>query len=114
MDPEIQQAVRISESKDLKSALLYAMKVETAQQATRRDHQLIQGALEQDSLEPLKSKLEELEMKLEKVLKSDAGTKDQNPMLRCWYCGKEGHLRRTCPGLNKGDDNSHQRNQRLN
>ncbi|KFM75817.1 hypothetical protein X975_16651, partial [Stegodyphus mimosarum] len=37
-DPEIQKALRMADVKDIKSALVYAMKFEVAQQATRRCH----------------------------------------------------------------------------
>ncbi|GFW68337.1 uncharacterized protein TNCV_2263271 [Trichonephila clavipes] len=43
-DGEIQKAVRIADVQDLKSALLYALKLEAATQASRRDRQSIRGA----------------------------------------------------------------------
>ncbi|GFW23151.1 uncharacterized protein TNCV_3802511 [Trichonephila clavipes] len=43
-DGEIQKAVRMADVQDLKSALLYALKLEAATQASRRDRQSIQGA----------------------------------------------------------------------
>ncbi|GFY18155.1 uncharacterized protein TNCV_2045611 [Trichonephila clavipes] len=41
---EIQKAVRMADVQDLKSALLYALKLEAATQVSRRDHQSIRGA----------------------------------------------------------------------
>ncbi|GFU12370.1 uncharacterized protein TNCV_723401 [Trichonephila clavipes] len=43
-DGEIQKAVRIADVQDLKSALLYVLKLEAATQASRRDRQSIRGA----------------------------------------------------------------------
>ncbi|GFU98813.1 uncharacterized protein TNCV_2308371 [Trichonephila clavipes] len=43
-DGEIQKAVRMADVQDLKSVLLYALKLEAATQASRRDHQSIQRA----------------------------------------------------------------------
>ncbi|GFU12534.1 uncharacterized protein TNCV_4244631 [Trichonephila clavipes] len=43
-DGEIQKAVRIADVQDLKSALLYFLKLEAATQASRRDRQSIRGA----------------------------------------------------------------------
>ncbi|GFT85499.1 uncharacterized protein TNCV_1495661 [Trichonephila clavipes] len=43
-DREVQKAMRMADVQDLKSALLYALKLEAATQASRRDHQSIQGA----------------------------------------------------------------------
>ncbi|GFX85073.1 uncharacterized protein TNCV_4999021 [Trichonephila clavipes] len=43
-DGEIQKAVRMADVQDLNSALLYALKLEAATQASRRDHHSIRGA----------------------------------------------------------------------
>ncbi|GFU12547.1 uncharacterized protein TNCV_4244731 [Trichonephila clavipes] len=43
-DGEIQKAVRIADVQDLKSALLYFLKLEATAQASRRDRQSIRGA----------------------------------------------------------------------
>ncbi|GFV41338.1 uncharacterized protein TNCV_1301981 [Trichonephila clavipes] len=43
-DGEIQKAVRMADVQDLTSALLYALKLEAATQASRRDRQSIRGA----------------------------------------------------------------------
>ncbi|GFU12517.1 uncharacterized protein TNCV_4244581 [Trichonephila clavipes] len=43
-DGEIQKAVRIADVQDLKSALLYFLKLEAATQASRRDRRSIRGA----------------------------------------------------------------------
>ncbi|GFV15316.1 uncharacterized protein TNCV_4833441 [Trichonephila clavipes] len=41
---EVQKAVRMADVQDLKSALLYALKLEAATQASRRGRQFIRGA----------------------------------------------------------------------
>ncbi|GFX98617.1 hypothetical protein TNCV_1501951 [Trichonephila clavipes] len=41
---EIQKAVRMADIEDIKSALLYALKLEAVTQASRRNHQSIRGA----------------------------------------------------------------------
>ncbi|GFY36380.1 uncharacterized protein TNCV_3450831 [Trichonephila clavipes] len=43
-DGEIQKAVRMADVQNLKSALLYALKLEAATQASRRDRQSVRGA----------------------------------------------------------------------
>ncbi|GFS95350.1 retrovirus-related Pol polyprotein from transposon 412 [Nephila pilipes] len=43
-DPEIQKALRLVELKDLKSALVYDLKYEAAQQTSRRDRHLVREA----------------------------------------------------------------------
>ncbi|GFU34454.1 uncharacterized protein TNCV_1992021 [Trichonephila clavipes] len=40
-EEEVQKAVRMADVQDLKSALLYALKLEAATQASRRDRQSI-------------------------------------------------------------------------
>ncbi|GFT38832.1 retrovirus-related Pol polyprotein from transposon 412 [Nephila pilipes] len=42
-DSEIQEALRLSELKDLKSALVYGLKYEAAEQASRRERHLVRG-----------------------------------------------------------------------
>ncbi|GFX40080.1 uncharacterized protein TNCV_4317161, partial [Trichonephila clavipes] len=42
-DGEIQKAVRMADVQDLKSALLYVLKLEAATQASRRDRQSVRG-----------------------------------------------------------------------
>ncbi|GFU18421.1 retrovirus-related Pol polyprotein from transposon 412 [Nephila pilipes] len=43
-DPEIVKALRLAELKDLKSALVYGLKYEVAQQTSRRDRHLVGGS----------------------------------------------------------------------
>ncbi|GFX28108.1 retrovirus-related Pol polyprotein from transposon 297 [Trichonephila clavipes] len=76
-DPEIQKALRMADLKDLKGALVFAMKFEAAQQATRKDRHPIR-ANESDTRTQVWS-----ESRRKKTLK-------------CWTCGGEGHLQRSC------------------
>ncbi|GFX95482.1 CCHC-type domain-containing protein [Trichonephila clavipes] len=48
-DPEIQKALRMADLKDLKGALVFAMKFEAAQQATRKDRHPIRAVNEPDT-----------------------------------------------------------------
>ncbi|GFW54619.1 retrovirus-related Pol polyprotein from transposon 412 [Trichonephila clavipes] len=48
-DPEIQKALRMADLKDLKGALVFAMKFEAAQQATRKDRHPIRAVNESDT-----------------------------------------------------------------
>ncbi|GFW53059.1 retrovirus-related Pol polyprotein from transposon 412 [Trichonephila clavipes] len=48
-DPEIQKALRVADLKDLKGALVFSMKFEAAQQATRKDRHPIRAVNESDT-----------------------------------------------------------------
>ncbi|GFW34931.1 gag-Pol polyprotein [Trichonephila clavipes] len=48
-DPEIQKALRMADLKDLKGALVFAMKFEAAQQATRKDRYPIRAVNESET-----------------------------------------------------------------
>ncbi|GFX31605.1 uncharacterized protein TNCV_688531 [Trichonephila clavipes] len=94
---EIQKAVRMADFQDLKSALLYALKLEAATQASHKDRHFIQEP-RVTADEPCESRL----LKVMKILKEEmqtikAGISNQEKRnFRCWGCGGTGHLRRNC------------------
>ncbi|GFW76337.1 gag-Pol polyprotein [Trichonephila clavipes] len=63
--PEIQKALRMADLKDLKGALVFAMKFEAAQQATRKDRHPIRAVNESDTSN---SSVERLERQMRSFL----------------------------------------------
>ncbi|GFT17265.1 retrovirus-related Pol polyprotein from transposon 412 [Trichonephila clavipes] len=96
-DPEIQKALRMADLKDLKGALVFAMKFEAAQQATRKDRHPIRAVNESDtsnsSLERLEPQMRSFLNRVESLMSQKA---DGKKTLKCWTCGREGHLQRSC------------------
>ncbi|GFY22203.1 retrovirus-related Pol polyprotein from transposon 17.6 [Trichonephila clavipes] len=103
---EIQKAVRIADVQDLKSALLYALKLEAATQARRKDRHFIRGArVTADEL--CESRLlKEMDILKEEMQAIKAGISNQEKRkFKCWGCGGTGHLRRNCP-RSRNDENT--------
>ncbi|GFT33576.1 retrovirus-related Pol polyprotein from transposon 412 [Trichonephila clavipes] len=96
-DPEIQKALRMADLKDLKGALVFAMKFEAAQQATRKDRHPIRAVNESDtsnsSVERLERQMRSFMNRVESLMSQKA---DGKKTLKCWTCGPEGHLQRSC------------------
>ncbi|GFU43382.1 retrovirus-related Pol polyprotein from transposon 412 [Trichonephila clavipes] len=96
-DPEIQKALRMADLKDLKGALVFAMKFEAAQQATRKDRHPIRAVNESDtsnsSVERLERQMRSFMNRVESLMSQKA---DGKKTLKCWTCGREGHLQRSC------------------
>ncbi|GFV91581.1 retrovirus-related Pol polyprotein from transposon 412 [Trichonephila clavipes] len=96
-DPEIQKALRMADFKDLKGALVFAMKFEAAQQATRKDRHPIRAVNESDtsnsSVERLERQMRSFMNRVESLMSQKA---DGKKTLKCWTCGREGHLQRSC------------------
>ncbi|GFU28419.1 retrovirus-related Pol polyprotein from transposon 412 [Trichonephila clavipes] len=96
-DPEIQKALRMADLKDLKGALVFAMKFEAAQQATRKDRHPIRAVNESDtsnsSVEQLERQMRSFLNRVESLMSQKA---DGKKTLKCWTCGREGHLQRSC------------------
>ncbi|GFS51414.1 gag-Pol polyprotein [Trichonephila clavipes] len=96
-DPEIQKALRMADLKDLKGALVFAMKFEAAQQATRKDRHPIRAVNESNtsnsSVERLERQMRSFMNRVESLMSQKA---DGKKTLKCWTCGREGHLQRSC------------------
>ncbi|KAF8788371.1 hypothetical protein HNY73_009877 [Argiope bruennichi] len=60
-DPDIQTSVRLSDAKDLKSALVFHMKVETTHLASGKDRHSVRTIAVQDTTEDLERRIQELE-----------------------------------------------------
>ncbi|GFV46741.1 retrovirus-related Pol polyprotein from transposon 412 [Trichonephila clavipes] len=84
----------MADLKDLKGALVFAMKFEAAQQATRKDRHPIRAVNESDtsnsSVERLERQMRSFLNRVESLMSQKA---DGKKTLKCWTCGREGHLR---------------------
>ncbi|GFS68353.1 retrovirus-related Pol polyprotein from transposon 412 [Trichonephila clavipes] len=87
----------MADLKDLKGALVFAMKFEAAQQATRKDRHPIRAVNESDtsnsSVERLERQMRSFMNRVESLMSQKA---DGKKTLKCWNCGREGHLQRSC------------------
>ncbi|GFW15556.1 retrovirus-related Pol polyprotein from transposon 297 [Trichonephila clavipes] len=106
-DPEIQKALRMADLKDLKGALVFAMKFEAAQQATRKDRHPIRAVNASDtsnsSVERLERQMRSFMNRVESLMSQKA---DGKQTLKCWTCGREGHLQRSCRARQGAETNS--------
>ncbi|GFW24481.1 retrovirus-related Pol polyprotein from transposon 412 [Trichonephila clavipes] len=106
-DPEIQKALRMADLKDLKGALVFAMKFEAAQQATRKNRHPIRAVNESDtsnsSVERLERQMRSFMNRVESLMSQKA---DGKKTLKCWTCGREGHLQRSCRARQGAETNS--------
>ncbi|GFV67985.1 hypothetical protein TNCV_1872671 [Trichonephila clavipes] len=106
-DPEIQKALRMADLKDLKGAQVFAMKFEAAQQATRKDRHPIRAVNESDtsnsSVERLERQMRSFMNRVESLMSQKA---DGKKTLKCWTCGREGHLQRSCRARQGAETNS--------
>ncbi|GFX67703.1 CCHC-type domain-containing protein [Trichonephila clavipes] len=107
-DPEIQKALRMADLKDLKGALVFAMKFEeAAQQATRKDRHPIRAVNESDtsnsSVERLERQMRSFMNRVESLMSQKA---DGKKTLKCWTCGREGHLQGSCRARQGAETNS--------
>ncbi|GFU90925.1 uncharacterized protein TNCV_4922581 [Trichonephila clavipes] len=103
-DEETQMAVRMADFKDPKSALLYALNVETAIQASCTDHHSIQEARVTVD-EPCESRcikgIEKCKEEMQALIHERQNRRRRS--ITCWGCGESGHLRSNCPRNNKKD-----------
>ncbi|GFU66146.1 uncharacterized protein TNCV_2858191 [Trichonephila clavipes] len=102
---EIQKAVKMADVQDLKYALLYALKLETATQASRKDYHSIRGA-RVTADEPFESRLlKEMEKLKEEMQSIKTGISNQEKRnFNCWGCGGTAYLRRNCPRAKKEEN----------
>ncbi|GFX09345.1 retrovirus-related Pol polyprotein from transposon 412 [Trichonephila clavipes] len=105
-DEEIQMAVGMADFKDLKSALLYALKVEAANEASCRDSHSIRGARVTTGVpceSPRRKVIEKLREEIQDLMAQCQHLKRRR--ITCWGCGGAGHLKSSCPRINKEDHN---------
>ncbi|GFU88767.1 retrovirus-related Pol polyprotein from transposon 412 [Trichonephila clavipes] len=97
----------MADLKDLKGALVFAMKLEAAQQATRKDRHPIRAVNESDtsnsSVERLERQMRSFMNRVESLMSQKA---DGKKTLKCWTCGREGHLQRSCRARQGAETNS--------
>ncbi|GFV98673.1 retrovirus-related Pol polyprotein from transposon 412 [Trichonephila clavipes] len=97
----------MADLKDLKGALVFAMKFEAAQQATRKDRHPIRAVNESDtsnsSVERLERQMRSFMNRVESLMSQKA---DGKKTLKCWTCGREGHLQRSCRARKGAETNS--------
>ncbi|GFX23533.1 gag-Pol polyprotein [Trichonephila clavipes] len=105
-DAEIQKAPEWRISR-LKGGLVFAMKFEAAQQATRKDRHPIRAVNESDttnsSVERLERQMRSFLNRVESLMSQKA---DGKKTLKCWTCGREGHLQRSCRARQGAETNS--------
>ncbi|GFW40403.1 retrovirus-related Pol polyprotein from transposon 412 [Trichonephila clavipes] len=97
----------MADLKDLKGALVFAMKFEAAQQATRKDRHPIRAVNESDtsnsSVERLERQMRSFMNRVESLMSQKA---DGKKTLKYWTCGREGHLQRSCRARQGAETNS--------
>ncbi|GFS51526.1 gag-Pol polyprotein [Nephila pilipes] len=101
-DPETQKALRLADVKDIGSALVYAHKIEAAQQATRKDRHSIRAVSAIDSDSDFIKQIEDSQRKIRSLEERTGG---RNTKIQCWTCGADGHVRRKCPTSRDGGNN---------
>ncbi|GFW70144.1 retrovirus-related Pol polyprotein from transposon 412 [Trichonephila clavipes] len=83
------------------------MKLEAAQQATRKDRHPIRAVNESDtsnsSVEQLERQMRSFMNRVESLMSQKA---DGKKTLKCWTCGREGHLQRSCRARQGAETNS--------
>ncbi|GFS87188.1 retrovirus-related Pol polyprotein from transposon 297 [Trichonephila clavipes] len=83
------------------------MKFEAAQQATRKDRHPIRAVNESDtsnsSVERLERQMRSFMNRVESLMSQKA---DGKKTLKCWTCGREGHLQRSCRARQGAETNS--------
>ncbi|PRD18545.1 UNVERIFIED_CONTAM: hypothetical protein NCL1_60214, partial [Trichonephila clavipes] len=103
---EIQKSVRMADVQDLKSALLYALKVEAANDASCRDSHSVRGAIVTTDAPceyPWRKEIEKLRDEIQDLMAQRQNLRRHR--ITCWVCSRAGHLRSSCPRINKEDHN---------
>ncbi|GFY21121.1 uncharacterized protein TNCV_3991651 [Trichonephila clavipes] len=99
---EIQKAVRMADFQDFKSALLYAMKVEAANEASCRVNHSVRGArvtTDAPCKSPWRKEIKKLREEIQDLMAQRQNLRRHR--ITCWGCGGAGHLRSSCPRINK-------------
>ncbi|GBL78026.1 hypothetical protein AVEN_143336-1 [Araneus ventricosus] len=98
-DEETQLSTRLMDFTDLKSALAYSMKFESAKTASKISIHARSMETDDDTWKERDDKFESLLKALEKLVESLAAEQNaprRNPNLTCWKCFKKGHVQRAC------------------
>ncbi|GFS37936.1 gag-Pol polyprotein [Nephila pilipes] len=98
-DPETQKALRLADVKDIGSALVYAHKIEIAQQAACKDRHSIRAVSAIDSDSDFIKQIEDLRRKIRSLEDCKDG---RNTKIQCWTCGAAEHVHRNCPTSRDG------------
>ncbi|GBN28178.1 hypothetical protein AVEN_116407-1 [Araneus ventricosus] len=97
-DEDTQHATRLMDAKDLKSALAYSMKYESAKTVSKTSRNVRSIEVEDGTGKEKDEKFDCLLKTLEKLLNSHfAGKKNtprRNPNVTCWKCNKKGYIQR--------------------
>ncbi|GBM01572.1 hypothetical protein AVEN_220557-1 [Araneus ventricosus] len=98
-DEETQLSTRLMDFTDLKSALTYSMKFESAKTASKISIHARSTETDDDTWKERDDKFEFLLKALEKLVDSLAAEQNaprRNRNLICWKCFKKGHVQRAC------------------
>ncbi|GBM21268.1 hypothetical protein AVEN_149858-1, partial [Araneus ventricosus] len=98
-DEETQLSTRLMDFSDLKSALAYSMKFESAKTASKISIHARSMETDDDTWKERDDKFESLLKALEKLVESlaaEQNTPRRNPNLTSWKCFKKGHVQRAC------------------
>ncbi|GBM52394.1 hypothetical protein AVEN_160114-1 [Araneus ventricosus] len=98
-DEERQLSTGLMDFKDMKSALAYSMKFESAKTASKISIHARSTETDDDTWKERDDKFESLLKALEKLVESLAAEQNaprRNPNLTCWKCFKKGHVQRAC------------------
>ncbi|GBM75174.1 hypothetical protein AVEN_163729-1 [Araneus ventricosus] len=98
-DEETQLSTRLMDFTDLKSALAYSMKFETAKTASKISIHARPIETDDDTRKERDDKFESLLKALEKLVNNLAAEQNaprRNPNVTCWKCFKKGHVQRAC------------------
>ncbi|GBM45814.1 hypothetical protein AVEN_272231-1 [Araneus ventricosus] len=97
-DEHTQHDTRLTDAKDLNSALAYSMKYEAMKTASKTSSHVISIEIENDVGIERDDKFESLLKTLEKLSNNLAAGKitipRRNPNVICWKCNKQGHIHR--------------------
>ncbi|GBM55413.1 hypothetical protein AVEN_150470-1 [Araneus ventricosus] len=98
-DEEMQLSTRLMDFADLKSALAYSMKFESAKTALKISLHARSIETEDGTWEERDDKFQSLLKVLEKLVNHFAAEQNapwRNPNVTCWKCFKKGHTQRAC------------------
>ncbi|GFT68536.1 retrovirus-related Pol polyprotein from transposon 412 [Trichonephila clavipes] len=96
----------MADVQDLKSALLYALKVEAANKTNCRDRYSVRGARATTDVpceSPWRKEIEKLREEIQDLMAQQQNLRRRR--ITFWGCGGAGHLRSSCPRINKEDHN---------